>query len=1042
MRAPLPRHPHRPARGFTLAPPVPGEKTPIEAVLPPEGEPSREEPLPPERETPAASEIQDEQEATLGSEGTERASEQCRLQVVEQDRGRADAVDPHPRERPGLEGRAVAHREDALLAERSELGVDPDRTGPVGAQAEVGRHPGRYQTRRQEREIGGEAATVDDLDVLRLDPDDRGRETHLDTAPFEQPLGPVPGPFGMRLEEAGAAVHEHDLDGRTDPSRPLGQVGRDLAAGRASPDHEQPAGPGAARPSLRELAAERAEPSDGLHATRVPGALDRAQIDFGPEIEREGVEGERIALGDLEASRVVVDAGGAGPNQAAPELGDERLGIDPIGLGRVSPTEHARRQTRVPECVGLDEHAVDAAGLEPAGRTHHVQVGVSRPDQDQTGPRSHACRSTPPWAGASRPRPWARGDGLHRRLAAACVSAHRSAGPTPRTERPAPSLTPSRGGSPRYSISVSDAPPTDNARRVLEARYLLRDAQGALAEDWEGLCRRVARAVAEVERDFGEDWLASEAAFADLMLSRTFLPNSPTLMNAGTELGQLAACFVLPVEDSLESIFDTVKRMALIHQSGGGTGFSFSRLRPEGDLVRRTHGVASGPVSFMRVFDAVTSVIKQGGRRRGANMGVLRFDHPDVRAFVAAKADAESLSNFNLSLTTPARFWRAVERGDALEAVKARDGRVTETLDARALLAEIAEHAWATGDPGIVFHDAIDRENPTPTQGPLEATNPCGELPLLANEACNLGSLRVDRFVREGRIDWERLEQSVARAVRFLDDVIEASHYPDAAITETVRGNRKIGLGVMGFADLLVDLGIAYDAPEAARVATELAERMRVAAERASALLAEKRGVFPRHAGSRAEARGLRLRNATVLSMAPTGTISILAGCSGGIEPYFALAFLRHVLDGARLPETVERFEQALRREGAWSQDLLDEVRARGSARGVRGVPEAVRRLFPIAADIAPAAHLAIQQAFQRHTDNAVSKTINLPHSATPADVAAIYRSAWERGLKGITVFRERSKGSAVLVRGSGQADEPIEAPAHFAGGCPTQRCP
>ncbi len=580
---------------------------------------------------------------------------------------------------------------------------------------------------------------------------------------------------------------------------------------------------------------------------------------------------------------------------------------------------------------------------------------------------------------------------------------------------------------------------TANARTVLEHRYLLRDAEGRLAEDWPGLCRRVARAVAAPEREFGGDPEPHEEAFFEALFEQRFLPNSPTLMNAGTELGQLAACFVLPVEDTLESIFEAVKRMALIHQSGGGTGFSFSRLRGSGSMVQRTHGVASGPVSFMRVFDEATSVIRQGGRRRGANMAVLRADHPDVLEFVRAKARPDVLTNFNLSVTTPDDFWRALESGTPFELHDPRDGRAVGQLDPRELLAEIARQAWASGDPGVIFLDAVNRENPTPRLGPLEATNPCGELPLLPDEACNLGSIRLDAFVRDGAVDWEALERSVDLGVRFLDDVIEASHYPFPEITQCVRGNRKIGLGVMGFADLLVDLGVPYDSHEAAKLAEAVMARIRARAERASLALAAQRGPFPNWPGSRAQARGLRLRNATVTSIAPTGSISILAGCSGGVEPYFALAFVRHVLDGQHLPETNARFEAALREVGLPDRDLIEEVRHTGSVRGLAAVPERIRRLFPIASDIDPAWHLAIQEAFQRHVDNAVSKTINLPAEATPESVGAIYLSAWKRGLKGVTVFREGGKGTAALVRGT---DGTLHASAHCAGGCADARCP
>jgi ribonucleoside-diphosphate reductase alpha chain len=595
-----------------------------------------------------------------------------------------------------------------------------------------------------------------------------------------------------------------------------------------------------------------------------------------------------------------------------------------------------------------------------------------------------------------------------------------------------------------------------NARRVLEARYLARDDAGRAIEDFAGLCRRVAAAVAAVEAEYGGDADAVGEAFCALLERREFLPNSPALMNAGTPLGQLSACFVLPIEDSLESIFEAVKRMAVIHQSGGGTGFSFSALRPAGDEVRRTHGIASGPVSFLRVFDAATAVVKQGGRRRGANMGVLRVDHPDVLDFVRAKLQPDAITNFNLSVATSDAFWRAALAGESFDLVNPRGGKVVRSLRAAELLDEIAQGAWQGGDPGVIFLDAIERANPTPRLGRLEATNPCGELPLLPNESCNLGSLRLDAFVRQAArlpaaapraggvqaalaaLDWERLDAAVDLAVRFLDDVVDASRPPYPEIAETTRGNRKIGLGVMGFADLLVDLGVPYDAPEAVQVAERVMAHVHARAEAASARLAAERGPFPNLPGSSVEARGLVLRNATLTSIAPTGTLSLLADCSGGIEPYFALAFTRLVLDGARLPELNARFEEALRRSGAWSSDLVAELRQSGSARALRGVPEALQRLFPTAMDVAPEAHLAIQEAFQKHVDNAVSKTINLPATASVADVREIYTSAWRRGLKGVTVFREGSKGAAVLVRGA----EGVLAAEDASGTCRRPTCP
>jgi ribonucleoside-diphosphate reductase alpha chain len=561
-----------------------------------------------------------------------------------------------------------------------------------------------------------------------------------------------------------------------------------------------------------------------------------------------------------------------------------------------------------------------------------------------------------------------------------------------------------------------------NAQQVLEARYYLRDSEGRILEDFEGLCQRVASGVAEGERAFGDGSRreSSSGDFFNALVRREFLPNSPTLMNAGCPSAQLSACFVIPVEDSLDGIFEAARRMAVIHKSGGGTGFSFSRVRPQNDSVGNTPGVAAGPLAFLGVFDSATSVIVQGGRRRGANMGVLRIDHPDILAFVRSKSsgDEGALTNFNLSVAVGDDFFRAALAGEAFDLCNPRDGKVLGSVNAAELLEEIARAAWSCGDPGLIFLDAVNRDNPTPEQGDFEATNPCGELPLLPNESCNLGSLRLDAFVTKGAIAWDRLDSAVDLAVRFLDDVIEVSAYPFPEIEARTRANRKIGLGVMGFADLLVDLGIPYDSQQAVRLAEEVMGRIRTRAGRASMALAEERGVFPAFAESLHAARGQRLRNATVTSIAPTGTLAILADCSNGIEPYFALAYVRHALDGQELKVTNQRFEDALRRSGAYSEDLIAEVRATGSVRGMAGVPAELQRLFVTAPDIAPEAHLDVQQAFQAHVDNAVSKTINLPARATPEDVKKIYQSAWERGLKGITVFREGSKASAALVRG------------------------
>lgn len=571
-------------------------------------------------------------------------------------------------------------------------------------------------------------------------------------------------------------------------------------------------------------------------------------------------------------------------------------------------------------------------------------------------------------------------------------------------------------------------PLSPNALRVLEARYLRRDAAGKRIEDFEGLCIRVADAVAAAEDEFGGDSESTSERYRNLLSSREFLPNSPTLMNAGTDMGQLSACFVIPVDDSLDGIFEAVRRMAVIHQSGGGTGFAFSRLRPAGDPVSDTSGVAAGPMAFLDVFDKAAGVIVQGGKRRGANMGVMRIDHPDVEAFIASKATHDAgLSNFNLSVGATDAFFAAAGRGESFDLVNPRGEKVARSVSASGLLDAISKAAWECGDPGIVFLDAMAYDHPTPGQGPLEATNPCGELPLLPNESCNLGSIRLDLFARDGGIDWERLDGVVDLAVRFLDDVIEVNRYPFEEIAKRTRENRKIGLGVMGFADLLVDLGIPYDSRESLAMADQVMGRIRRRAEFASRALASERSVFPAWPTSTLARRGCVQRNATLTSIAPTGTLSILADCSSGIEPYFALSYVRHVLDGAELPETTPRLERALRTAGAWSEDLAAEVRATGRLRGLSGVPDAVARLFPTAADIAPEAHLDVQEAFQCHVDNAVSKTINLPEHATPRDIREIYTSAWRRQLKGVTVFREGSKQSqAVLTRGiQAQSDCP-----------------
>ncbi|HET7875253.1 MAG TPA: vitamin B12-dependent ribonucleotide reductase [Methylomirabilota bacterium] len=574
---------------------------------------------------------------------------------------------------------------------------------------------------------------------------------------------------------------------------------------------------------------------------------------------------------------------------------------------------------------------------------------------------------------------------------------------------------------------------SEPALRVLRERYLTRE-DGRVAETPEEMCWRVARAIAQAEARFGRSPAAVAEvarAFYDLMVVADFLPNSPTLMNAGkgNQL-QYSACYVLPVGDSMEEIFDSVKAAAIIHQSAGGTGFSFSRLRPKDDLVRSTGGRASGPVSFLRVFNAATEAVKQGGMRRGANMGVLRVDHPDILEFIECKLDG-GIANFNISVAVTDAFMDALGRGGDYDLVNPRIGEATARLSAREVFERIVRAAWRTGDPGLVFVDRINRSpaNPTPELGPIEATNPCGEQPLLPWDACNLGSVNVARFARERgddrwEVDWEELERVVRLAVRFLDDVIEVNPYPLPQISAMVKANRRIGLGVMGWADLLFALGIPYDSPEALELAERLMAFIKEKAHEQSARLAEERGPFPNWPRS-IYRDGRPLRNSTVTTIAPTGTISMIAGCSAGIEPVFALAFEHRVkaADGERvLPFVSESFERIGRRRGFYSDALMAEVARRGTLRDIPGVPEVAREVFKTAHEIAYEWHVRHQAAFQKHTDNGVSKTINLPAAATEDDVARAYLLAWELGCLGITVFRDGCKGTQVLHMGVGAA--------------------
>ncbi|MHC4714549.1 MAG: adenosylcobalamin-dependent ribonucleoside-diphosphate reductase [Planctomycetota bacterium] len=578
-----------------------------------------------------------------------------------------------------------------------------------------------------------------------------------------------------------------------------------------------------------------------------------------------------------------------------------------------------------------------------------------------------------------------------------------------------------------------------NAIKVLERRYLRKDEAGEVVETPREMFRRVAKAVAAADGNYGSTAEAEEK-FYRLMTSLEFLPNSPTLMNAGTSLGQLAACFVIPVGDSIIEIFDALKDMAIIHQSGGGTGFSFSRLRPNGDVVRSTGGVASGPVSFMHIFDAATDVIKQGGRRRGANMGALRVDHPDILEFISAKSDG-SLKNFNISVAVTDSFLGALENGEDYDLVNPRNGEATGKLSAADVFDLAASNAWMTGDPGLIFIDEINRHNPTPAAGTFEGTNPCGEQPLLEYESCNLGSINVSQFVADGDFDRERLGEAIEGAVHFLDNVIDVCRYPLPAIEKMTRANRKIGLGVMGLAEALILLGVPYDSEEALAVGEGLMKFVSERARAASAALAEKRGSFPNFEKSVWPSRGFkRLRNATVTTIAPTGTISIIAGCSSGIEPLFAVSYFRSIMEGTLLLEENGHFRRIALERGFYSRDLLAEIASTGSALEVKGVPEDVRRLFVTAHDIAPEWHLKMQAAFQKHTDNAVSKTVNLPRTASVSDVKKVFRAAIDLKLKGITVYRYGSHREQPLsfVGGENLGPTGRVVGSEWSGGCET----
>lgn len=554
---------------------------------------------------------------------------------------------------------------------------------------------------------------------------------------------------------------------------------------------------------------------------------------------------------------------------------------------------------------------------------------------------------------------------------------------------------------------------TDRAKTVLEIRYLLKNEKGEPIENPEQLFQRVSSYIAQAEKIYKKNYFEWEEKFHELISSLRFLPNSPTLMNAGKSKAQLAACFVLPIEDSIDSIFKTLKDAALILQSGGGTGFNFSSLRPKGDIVRSTGGVASGPVSFMKIFDKASDIIKQGGARRGANMGVLRVDHPDIFEFIRIKR-IESLSNFNISVAVTDSFMEALFKNDYFPLINPRSKEVVRNVKAKDIFDEIVESAWETGDPGVIFIDTINRSNPTPHIGQIDSTNPCGEQPLLPYEACILGSLNLSKYVKEGKIDFERLEYDVKIATRFLDDAIDVTHYPVPEVEKMHKGNRKIGLGIMGWADCLVELGIPYNHKKAFVLAEQVMQFIREKSHKASQELAQERGVFPNFKGSVWDKKGIPMRNATTTTIAPTGTISIIADCSSGIEPYFLLAYKQRILDTEF--EIINKYLiEIAQRQGFYSEDFINQLRKKGTLRGMKEVPLKIKRLFKTALEITPEEHIQMQAAFQKYTDNAVSKTINLSQRTTKEDVARIFLLAYKKGLKGITIFRYGSKRGTLL---------------------------